>query len=63
MWSAAEQKIDNCDKVTDAGVIALSHGCGKLQSINLDSCDEVTDAGVIALSHGCGKLQSINLDS
>ena len=42
-------------EVTDAGVTALSHGCGQLQSINLTNC-LVTDAGVTALSHGCGQL-------
>ena len=49
--------------VTDAGVIALGHGCGQLQSINLERCRQVTDAGVIALGAGCGHLQSINLVS
>ena len=47
--------------MTDAGVVALGHGCGQLQSINLSSCWKVTDAGNIALGHGCGQLQSINL--
>jgi hypothetical protein len=30
--------------VTDAGISALSAGCGQLQSIYLDRCDKVTDA-------------------
>ena len=42
--------------MTDAGVTALSHGCGQLQSINLVGCYELTDAGVIALDAGCGQL-------
>ena len=32
--------------MTDAGVIALGHGCGQLQSITLDSCGQMTDAGI-----------------
>ena len=47
--------------MTDAGVIALGHGCGQLQSINLAHRWKVTDAGVVALGHGCGQLLSIDL--
>ena len=50
-----------CDTATDAGIVALGHGCGQLQSIDLSYCNKVTDAGIIALGHGCGQLQSINL--
>ena len=59
MWSTAEYR--GSDKVTDAGVTALSIGCGQLRSINLSYCNKVTDAGVTALSAGCGRLQSIVL--
>ena len=48
--------------MTDAGLAALSAGCGKLQSINLAGCGKVTDAGISALGYGCGQLQSINFD-
>ena len=44
--------ICNCDKVTDAGVSALGHGCGQLQSVDLSFCINVTDAGISALGHG-----------
>ena len=39
------------DRVTDAGIPALSAGCGQLQSIDLTLCDKVTDAGISALSY------------
>ena len=45
----------------DAGISALGHGCGQLQSIDLTGCSKVTDAGISALGHGCGQLQSIDL--
>ena len=54
----------DCRKMTDAGVTALSHGCGRCgqpQSINLRGCTTVTDASVTALNHECGQLQSTNL--
>ena len=53
--------LSGCGNVTDAGVSALSAGCGQLQSIHLARCGNVTDAGMSALGAGCGKLQSINL--
>ena len=46
--------------MTDAGISALSAGCGQLQSINLAGCNNVTDAGILALSAGCGQLQITN---
>ena len=45
----------------DAGVTALSHGCGQLRSSDLRDCSNMTDAGVITLSHRCGQLLSIDL--
>ena len=47
--------------MTDVGVSALGHGCGRLQVINLRDCNLVTDVGVSALGHGCGQLQHIYL--
>ena len=47
--------------MTDAGISALSAGCGQLQSIDLTGCAKVTDAGISALSAGCGQLRSIDL--
>ena len=47
--------------MTDAGVSALSAGCGQLQRINLKCYKKVTDASVSALARGCGQLQRINL--
>ena len=47
--------------MVDAGIIAVGHGCGQLQSISLSGCDKVTDVGVVALGYGCGQLHSINL--
>ena len=47
--------------MTDAGITALSAGCGQLQSISLWGCTKVTDAGVTALSAGCGQLRSVDV--
>ena len=58
-----------CDKVTDAGISALSAGCGQLQSIILWGCDEVTDVLIWLKptmnfrgrgSHNCISLHHIN---
>ena len=34
------------ERIKDAGVNALSHGCGQLLIINLECCDKVKDAGI-----------------
>ena len=49
--------------MTDAGISALGHRCGQLQSIDFSYCDKVTDAGISALGHGCGQLHTINLEA
>ena len=43
--------LTGCIEVTDAGIIALGAGCGKLQSINLADCVKVTDATKSLLCH------------
>ena len=43
-----EIKLSFCNKVTDAGVVALAEHCKELREINLWGCDQVTDAGVRA---------------
>jgi hypothetical protein len=37
--------------VTDAGILALSDGCGQLQSIDLYGCRNVTDAGIFLVKN------------
>ena len=59
----------SCDKITDAGVIALAKGCRQLSSLNLSqTCVRdlyrrirFTDAGVLALSRNCPQLSILNL--
>ena len=41
--------LNQCDKVTDAGVSVLGAGCSELRGIDLRGCDKVTDAGISAL--------------
>ena len=53
--------LGGCDKVTDAGISALSAGCGQLQNIYLKGCIKVTEAGISALGTRCGQLQNINV--
>ena len=45
--------VENCDKVTDAGLGHLAKGCPSLQNITLEDCDKVTDAGLELLRMGC----------
>ena len=42
----------------DAGLVALGHGCGQLQSIGLSNCNKVTDAGIVALGQSAAEDQS-----
>ena len=53
--------VENCDKVTDAGLGHLAKGCPLLQNINLTCCKKVTDAGLEHLAKGCPSLQNIDL--
>ena len=47
--------------MTDAGISALGHRCGQLQSINISYCVKVADEGISALGHGCGQPHIITV--
>ena len=50
-----------CEEITTAGVLALGHGCGQLQSIDLGGCHNVTDTGISALGRGCVNCRALIL--
>ena len=52
------------DKMMDACISSLGHGCGELQTSILDlrACDKVIDACISSLGHGYGELQTSILD-
>ena len=51
---------DNCAKVSNAGVRAVSDGCHHLRAIDLKNCKRVTDVGVRQLGQGCARLAKLD---
>jgi hypothetical protein len=63
LWYHRRKFISNSIKIRSAtdGLSALSHGCGRLRSINLGHCKLNTGDGLSTLAERCGQLQTINL--
>jgi hypothetical protein len=49
------------NRLIDASVIVLAHGCPRLTSVNMRSCGSLTDVAVVALAKGCPLLTVVNL--
>ena len=52
--------ISRCNKISDKGVSAVSHGCPVLKAISILHCKKITERGVSALAHKCPCLRYIN---
>ncbi|KAH3762899.1 leucine Rich Repeat family protein [Pelomyxa schiedti] len=53
--------VRECDKITDAGVIAVTRGCPGLYALNLHGCSLVTDASLSAIAEFLPKLEILSL--
>jgi hypothetical protein len=49
--------------VTDNGLIAVAHGCKKLQYLNLTDCFQITDKAIQEIASHCHKLKLLNLSN
>jgi len=49
------------NRITDAALTALAHGCPQLEEVELPHAALITDASANALAQGCPNLDTINL--
>ena len=53
--------LNNCFRLTDAGLSVISRRCPELRKIELKNCREVTNAGVQAIVTRCTSLSTFDL--
>ena len=53
--------LENCNAVTDVGIMAIADGCTNLKNLKINRCKKVTNKGMIALSDNCRKLEELDV--
>jgi len=62
--SLQQLRLQNCDTITDRGLLALSEGvCVQLSHVDFTRCKGLTDEGLVALVSKCKMLSHLSLNA
>jgi F-box and leucine-rich repeat protein GRR1 len=55
-------EVNQCSKITDAGLRALTLACPNLLTLHLDGLQKLQGAGLAAAASSCGLITSLSLE-
>ena len=54
--------FNNCENITDSGIIEITSSCTNLKVLELEDCKELTDKSLKCIAANCNQLNAMNLN-